>query len=268
MPTILEDPRHREHRSNLLNAYPVSCNYSSSLLIQSNYQLNRFQGSEDDEELCALASQASDSLPERSVEKVLNLARNNPAPESGKQLNASLDMLLRVFPFESKRNIETILSTCDGDVAKAVQHLVGQQSPENPTKKTSLYDQQAPVDKTIPLLSGAKSAFHPTLPQQQGSHLAISNLVPDLLNQQASPLAATSHSPFNFNLPALRMMYNPGMMPFLHPSYFPNPSSWIMPPHRAHHVCSPGCCQCPTEFRNRDKAQQDDYKHRKDASIK
>ena len=96
------------------------------------------KGSED-EELCAIAA-ASDQQngPERCVEKVLNLARRTASQASAsqasaspsskertQQLNASMDMLSRVFPFHARAHVEHVLDVCHGDVAKTVQHLVG-----------------------------------------------------------------------------------------------------------------------------------------------
>lgn len=215
---------------------------------------------------------------QRTVEKVLNLAlnNNNPAdePSSPKdrvmQHHGSLEMLTRVFPFHPKTAVESALETCGGDVAKAVQQLVGHQAP-SPASLPAPSTEEGTMAKSNNLTSG-KSAFLPT-----SSASSFPSPVRPLYDQMAVPTSSSMSMPQSTNNlmaypSALRMMSSmssypsAGMMSFLHPSaYFaaaasaaaaaaasPHSYPWLFPNHYGsvrplvqQHLCLPGCSVCP-----------------------
>lgn len=266
---------------NIWNVSEVNIIWSINIFIR--------KGS-DDEELRAIGQEHQ----QRTVEKVLNLALNNNADQTNMesssglpkdravQHHGSLDMLTRVFPFHPKNAVESALETCGGDVAKAVQQLVGHQphhhssssgiiptsnAEETPTmtsNKTSIVGNHLLVTAS----GSNKSAFLPTS--------SSSNLLPATSSPNRPVYAPTSSSASSMVYPsALRMMSSypaaAGMMSFLHPSayfaaaasaaaaaassphsypwLFPNhyrPSALVTPQHHQfQHLCLPGCSVCP-----------------------
>lgn len=231
----------------------------------------------EDEELKAIGHEHQ----QRTVEKVLNLAITNnntvldessPTKDRVVQHQGSLEMLTRVFPFHAKSAIESSLETCGGDIAKAVQQLVGRQA-SSPT--LSVTDEEAVAmpknNRSFP--SSSKSAFLPTgLPSLPTSTSDQSRPHYSQVVTAQTPSTPSLSLPSPTNLaaypPALRMMppYSPaGMMPFLHPSaYFAaaasaaaaaaNPHSypWLFSgsysnarPLVQQHLCLPDCSVCP-----------------------
>ena len=231
-----------------------------------NINIESAGSDQDDDELCAISSGKDQTLAERSVEKVLNPGRNaeedeeihretkNTPIQQVSGSGASLEMLCRVFPFHSKKSIKSILDICGGDVAKAVQHLVGanrpsasMESPESvkkvPAENVHASTTNLSSEKLILPLSGSKSAFQPTNPSPT-SMTPHFPFIPDFSHPHGSLAAAAAaggNAPLNFNFPALRMMYsNPAaMMPLLHPSYLAHtPSSWLLPAQQyRQHLC-------------------------------
>ncbi|XP_057371323.1 doublesex- and mab-3-related transcription factor dmd-4-like [Daphnia carinata] len=239
-----------------------------------------YNSGSDEEELQAIGQEDQ----QRTVEKVLNLALNNnddpaitespagPNKERVLQHHGSLDMLTRVFPFHPKNAVESALESCGGDVAKAVQQLVGHQ-PNHQSSSSDIMTMNNVDDGTMTsskannsgsnysmTTSGSnKSAFMPTtslLPttsspsrSQYGHSMSVSSST-----SMAYPSALRMMSPY----PSAA-----GMMSFLHPSaYFAaaaaaaasNPHSypWLFPSHYRppsqhpfQHVCLPGCSVCP-----------------------
>lgn len=231
---------------------------------------------------------------QRTVEKVLNLAiNNNDAPanmeQSSGSLNkdravqhhGSLDMLTRVFPFHAKNAVESALENCGGDVAKAVQQLVGHQPQHQSSSVTTSCAEEVPTmtsnQKTttssgnllMTTTGSNKSAF---LPTSSSSNLLSVPTTPS----PNRPIYAPTSSAASLAYPsALRMMSSyptaAGMMSFLHPSayfaaaasaaaaaassphsypwLFPNhyrPSALVTPQHHQfQHLCLPGCSVCP-----------------------
>ncbi|EFX89054.1 Doublesex and mab-3 related transcription factor 3 [Daphnia pulex] len=252
-----------------------------------------YNSGSDDEELRCIGQEHQ----QRTVEKVLNLALNNnddPAnmePSSGTvkdravQHHGSLDMLTRVFPFHPKNAVESALETCGGDVAKAVQQLVGHQpqqhqpssgvittscSEEIPMMTSNQKTTTAGGNLLMATTGSNKSAFLPT--SSSSSNLMS---VPVTSSPNRPIFAPTSSSASMAYPSALRMMSSyptaAGMMSFLHPSayfaaaasaaaaaassphsypwLFPNhyrPSALVTPQHHQfQHLCLPGCSVCP-----------------------
>ena len=199
---------------------------------------------------------------------------NNQADEPAKdrviQHHGSLEMLTRVFPFHPKSAVESALESCGGDVAKAVQQLVGHQPPPSSTAPASNEEGTPTSSKSNNMTSG-KSAF---LPTSSASSFAASSPIRPLYDQMAvpasSPMAMTTTTNNLMAYPsALRMMSSypsVGMMSFLHPSaYFaaaasaaaaaasPHSYPWLFPgqygagvrPLVSQHLCLPGCSVCP-----------------------
>lgn len=245
----------------------------------------------DDEELRAIGQEHQ----QRTVEKVLNLAlNNNDDPEniqsptgSNKdrfvQHHGSLDMLTRVFPFHPKNAVESALETCGGDVAKAVQQLVGHQpnhqsSPmgmvmtSNTENGTMVFSSKANTggsSYSMATSGSNKSAFLPTSSLLSAAAISSPSRSPYAHHTSGSVSSSTSMAYPS----ALRMMspYSSaaGMMSFLHPSaYFaaaasaaaaaassPHSYPWLFPSHyrppmqhqhhQFQHICLPGCSICP-----------------------
>ncbi|KZS06143.1 putative Doublesex-Mab related 93B [Daphnia magna] len=248
-----------------------------------------YNSGSDDEELQAIGQEHQ----QRTVEKVLNLALNNnddpeitesPAGTNKERIlqhHGSLDMLTRVFPFHPKNAVESALENCGGDVAKAVQQLVGNQ-PNHQSSSTDIVMMTNAEDGTMVTSSKAnnggsnylmttsgsnKSAFMPTT-----SLLSVPEISSPNRSQYGHQMSASVSSSTSMAYPsALRMMppypSAAGMMSFLHPSaYFAaaasaaaaaasNPHSypWLFsshyrPPsqhHQFQHICLPGCSVCP-----------------------
>lgn len=238
-----------------------------------------YAGSED-EEIKAINRNISDHTmrksdgeisPEQHVTIVDSKIANNQK-EKPTRYHGSLDMLTRVFPFHPKNTVENVLETCGGDVAKAVQQLVGHQN----TNVNSNDNSAAPRSPIANLPSPPskikvqnKSAFHSPSSQGTSSNLAM----PQISNAQSQTMPAPISSPTTASTllaypSALRMMSNypsSGMMSFLHPSaaYFaaaaaaasnPQSYSWLFPGNNLYnrnnsmlssHVCLPGCSACP-----------------------
>lgn len=159
-------------------------------------------------------------------------------------------MLTRVFPFHSKSAVESVLESCGGDVARAVQQLVGHQ------QQTSCEEGAKTTTKTTnnSSTSDVKSAFH-SASSSSTSPTPLYPSAPSLSSGSAAP-AAAPFGPLSYP-PTLRMMYPTGVMPFLHPSaYFAAAAanqSWLLTSHYSralgagqHHICLPGCSQCPS----------------------
>ncbi len=165
----------------------------------------------------------------RTVEKVLNLAA---AKNPEKSQRSSLDMLTRVFPFHNKEAVESALETCGGDVARAVQQLVGHAPIDEGQAAGTSSSEGTNSDNNTP----SQPAFQPAaIPAPPAVNLYPSTSAPSFNPALSYPL---------------RMMYPTSMMPFLHPSaaYFAAASqSWLFSNHhyRHQHVCLPGCTQCP-----------------------
>lgn len=184
---------------------------------------------------------------QRTVEKVLNLTLNNnhhhvaeetSVKERAAQHHGSLDMLTRVFPFHPKTAIENAMESCGGDIAKAVQQLVGHGSSlnasapaeEGTSPKTShslitTSTSKASYFQTSAAAASASSAF-PVPSSSPNRPPIFSHVITS--SPSATPLMASNSSPpTSINLmsypSSLRMMStypSAGMMSFLHPSAY------------------------------------------------
>lgn len=181
-------------------------------------------------------------------------------------------MLARVFPFHPKNTVENALETCGGDVAKAVQQLVGHQSSSSSAPDE---EESTITSKSSSFSMSGKSAFLPTstttFPVPSSSPASNNRpLYAQIVASTSSTLSSTSSSVMSYPS-ALRMMSSypsAGMMSFLHPSaYFaaaasaaaaaasPHSYPWLFPSHyggirplvqhNQHHLCLPGCSVCP-----------------------
>lgn len=196
-------------------------------------------------------------------------------------------MLTRVFPFHPKSAVESVLESCGGDVARAVQQLVGNQkvNNENATSQSPIVSAPSPPLK-LRVKDVNRSAFHPAGTSSSVASLTSSNAVtPQALlpNVQSlppvpsAPISPPTASTLLTYPPALRMMSSypsSGMMSFLHPSaaYFaaaaaaasnPQSYSWLFPGSNPYnrssllssHVCLPGCSACPTTIEGSSSGQ-------------
>lgn len=182
-------------------------------------------------------------------------------------------MLTRVFPFHPKNAVENALETCGGDVAKAVQQLVGHQT--SPSASTPM-EEGLTTSKSSNSISTNKSTLFstantPTFPSQPTSPSNNRPVYTQLGVPTSSSMSIPSTSTSLISYPsALRMMSSypsAGMMSFLHPSaYFaaaasaaaaaasPHSYPWLFPgPYGSvrplvqpnQHLCLPGCSVCP-----------------------
>ena len=247
-----------------------------------------FTGS-DEEELRAI-DEDHQHTHNRTVEKVLNLTLNNnhhsdeTVKERAVQHHGSFEMLTRVFPFHPKSAIENAMETCAGDIAKAVQQLVGHSPSLGPAEEaassakichslmTSPSAKLNYFQNTVTAATSGTSTFPvpSTSPNRTPLYSQITTTSPSMV-----PTSSSSTSINLLGYPSsLRMTYpSAGMMSFLHPSaYFAaaaaaaaaasgnNPHSypWLFPSaghytgasrsvvqQPQQHLCLPGCSVCP-----------------------
>ena len=200
----------------------------------------------------------------RKVEKVLNLSAvgrksSSSSKSPGRQNNStpstsSFDMLTRVFPFHNKNMIENVLEQCGGDVAKAVQNLVGGGSSGGGNQPTTSAEMQPVLNNHKPITAtnnSTKSAFQPTVPTVNhsppnvGLNLSLPIPLPPPLPAPPTPSSATPNNNFILSPTSWQRMMSYPLSPptLLHPSpaaYLAavsaaatvNPSSWLFHHYR------------------------------------